>query len=61
MDKVYEIKLKLSGKGNIIKSKRFFIKIILILGEIMSLCKGNIKIGKKILKRGQTSIFLRDI
>lgn len=38
-----------------------FIKIIFMVGGIMSLCKGTVKIGKKILKGELISIFLRDI
>ena len=51
----------MSLKGKIIRKQDVFNKIILIVGGIMSLCKGTVKIGKKILKGELISIFLRDI
>ncbi|MDK0538597.1 hypothetical protein P6P39_10725 [Clostridium perfringens] len=34
-------------------------KIILIVGEIMSLCKGKVKIGRKNIKRGSNKFFFK--
>ena len=36
-----------------------FIKIIFVVGGIMSLCKGKVKIGKKNLKRGTNKYFFK--